>query len=397
MALKRWGWLAGAVLAALLVAIALLPPRLPNRTGMLLGVVAVSGPELRAYYRGNDQFGSEYSQFREDLLAARLTQRERLRRAVLSDSILMVARGPHALTSADGLITLVYERPLTADSARFWLGALGRELALYPKRTVPGTRLVIALLSDSLRAQPGVREATYLGNHEFLDQASSAGPCLVTVSLLPRLSWGRNAVGHDSAGRPVSRLLGTCAVYARFGAPGAGVRRWVASASNYYWGGPLTWLLQEARRHVETYEIPYSWNNTPWNGEVRWLEIGCLRGGAAPCRREAGLNRGQDGWLPYYISVSSVRSRLVAYLLATGTPEQFASFWHSPRPVAEALARAYGTPAGELAMSAYRHWFAAPPSAQPMGSARNAATGLVWVSLALALAVIAGRRWKTEL
>jgi hypothetical protein len=48
-------------------------------------------------------------------------------------------------------------------------------------------------------------------------------------------------------------------------------------------------------------------------------------------------------------------------------------------------------------MSAFQHWYTAPAPGTPWGSARDSLVGLVWIGLALALAVVAGRRWTTEI
>ena len=390
MALKRWGWVGGPVLAALLVAVVVLPPQVPTGAHALLGVVWGYGDFV-------NQAGNGHSQFVNDVTYARQGQRVRLSHAMLSDSIMMAARGPLALRSDDGLVTLIYEAPLVADSARLWLSAVTRELALYPGAPAQGMRLVVALLSDALRLRPG-NGFEYSGVRTLLDQAARTGTCVVTVNLLPRLSWGRSAVGHDLYGKPVSRVLGACALYARFGAPGSRVSRWVAAELGYYWWNPLTPELQEARRSVRRYEIPHDvdWNNALY-GEVRWLEVGCLRGGAALCLRSAGLGWEPDSPFRYFRNSAFPRNRLIAYLLATGTPEQFAAFWRSSQPVAEALEGAYGRPASMLAMAAFQHWYTAPPSDSSWGGERSALTGLGWIGFALAVAVVAGRRWTTEI
>jgi hypothetical protein len=393
MALKRWRWVWAPVLAALLVAIAVLPPRVPTGEGTLFGVLSVGSAD--AHY-GN---WTRRGQHADDIQAARLTQRARLGRTTLADSIMAMANGPRALRSVDGLVTLVYEAPLTADSARAWLGAASRELALYPKGPTPGTRLVVALLSSPTREGPGNQGVRYEGVQALLEQAASTGACVVTVNLLPRRNWGR-PVGRDLDGRPVSRVLGACALYARFGPPGARVARWAAQGLSGYWWTPLTVQLQEAQRRVRRYAIPreMEWVRTPWYGAVRWVEVGCLRGEAASCLRAAGLTRDVDTPYPYYYNPRAAlqRAQFLAYLLATGTPGQFAAFWHSPQPAAEAVGSSFGQPAGKLAMAAYAHWYSAPEEDERWGNAGGLAAGLVWVVLALALSVVAGRRWTID-
>ncbi len=393
MALRRWRWVWGSALAALLVAIALLPPRVPSEGNSLFRFSGWSG---YAY-----QIVNERSQFRNDLQSAEWTQKGRLRRAILADSILKAARGRGALRSEDGVITLVYETPLSADSARLWLSAAARELALYPMGPAPGMHLVVALLSNPQRAGPGSPGASAeWGVRELLDQAASTGGCVVTVNLLPGRTLGRPAVGHDLAGKPVSRVLGACALYARFGAPGPEVSRWaVAGLSSGWWWDPLTAQLNEARRRVRRLELPrgVDWGSSPWFGEVQWVEIGCLRGAAALCLRTAGLGPEPDSPFPYYRYSSLSRTKFLAYLLATRTPAQFAAFWRSPQPAAAALGSAYAEPAGMLAMSAFEHWYTAPAPSGLWENARSLLAGLGWVGLALALSIVASRHWKTEI
>jgi hypothetical protein len=393
MALKRWRWVWGPVLAALLVAIAVLPPRVPTRgLSTLFGVLSY-GSYL---YRYGYETQKPRSQFRDDVQNARSVQKWRLRRAILADSILTVARSPRALRSEDGQVTLVYEAPLTADSARVWLGAATRELALYPKVGTSGVALVVALLSTPARARPGNAELRYeWGVQALVDQAASAGACVVTVNLL-RDNWGRPSFGHDLAGKPVTRVLGPCALYARFGLPGIEVSQWAAAGFGSSWWNPLTAQLLDARRLVRRYQIPRDrdWGN-PWFGEVRWVEVGCLRGAAALCLRAAGLGRHPESAY-IYGAAALARGQVMAQLLATGTPEQFAAFWKSPRPAVEALASAYGQRPAKLAMAAFEHWYSAPAEDERWGNAGGLAAGLAWVVLALALAVVAGRRWTIE-
>ena len=391
MALTRWRWVWGPALAALLVAIAVLPPRLPTGEGTLFGVLPVGSSSARPVN------GGRRSQFADDIRFAQQNQRERLARSLLADSVVAVARGPRALRSEDGLVALAYEAPLTADSARAWLGAVMRELALYPKAPAPGMRLVVALLSSPLRERRGSDGAgSPWGIQTLIDQAASSGACVVTVNLLPRGSWGR-PVGHDLEGRPVSRVLGACALYARFGAPGAGVARWAARGLSGYWWNPLTAQLLEARRPVRRYEIPreMDWGQTPWYGAVRWVEAGCLRGNDAACVRAAGLTADADTPYLYYTRNALQRGQLLAYLLATGTSGEFAAFWRSPRPASEAMSVAFGRSTGALALAAYTHWYTVPGGREGWGAAGLAA-GLGWVVLALALAVVAGRRWTID-
>jgi hypothetical protein len=390
VALTRWRWIGGPVVAALAVAIAILPPRVPSGDTVQFGFF--SGP---GYVAGSAQAGR--SQFVSDVLAARRIQAWRLRRARVADSIVSVARGPRALRSPGRQITVAYERPLTADSARFWLDAATRELALYPGGPRVRIPVVVALLSDTVRDRPERRADNMWGVQELVDQAASVGACVVTVNLIPRQSWLQPAVGHDAAGHAVGRVLGACALYARFGLPGPGVSRWVGSGFEYSGRSPIT-MLQEARRHVFRLQLQHTFGPFELEsyGGVRWAVVGCLTGVDTLCLRSAGLSRESGSQGPYWFYSTVGRVEVISYQLATGTPEAFGAFWRSPLPPAEALAAAYGRPAGGLVMTALRHWYWAPAPAARWGGARNVLAGLAWVGLALAASLAAGRHWKSE-
>ncbi len=391
MALTRWRWIGGPVVAALAVAIAILPPRVPSgdtvRFGFLFGPSYVAGPV---------QPGR--SPFVTDVLTARRIQAYRLRRARVADSIVGVARGPRALHSPDGRITVVYERPLTADSARSWLDAATRELALYSGGGRPAMPVVVALLTDTVRDRLEHRADNLWGVQELVDQAASAGACVTTVNLVWGERWLRAPVGHDSDGHVVSRVLGACALYARFGLPGPGASRLVEYGLEFSWQDPMTVQVLEARRHVLKLELERTVEGyaLPWFGVVRWAAVGCLDGVDALCLRSAGLEWEPDSWEAYSSYGAAGRVKLIGYLLATGTPAEFGAFWRSPLPPTEALTAAYGRPAGELVRAALEHWYTVPEPAAPLGSARNALAGLTWAGLALALSLAAGRRWQAR-
>lgn len=388
MALKRWLRIGGPVVAAAAVVIAILPPRTPYWNVEPFGILFGRGSSAPS--------PPARSQFAIDVLAARGFQARRLRREILADSAVKAARGPRALTSRDGQVTVVYEKPLTADSARFWLDAASREFALYPSMGTPGMPLVVALFSDPARELPRNRVNSPWGVQELVDQAASAGACVVTLSLLRRGGWGGQVVGRDAEGHPVSRVLGACALYARFGLPGPGTSRWVASSvRDWSWADPVTPQLVEAKHRVLRFDLQrVEGYSAPWYGVVRWLEVGCLEGSEVLCLRTAGLDPGSDGQDPdlfYFRALAG--GRLLAYLVATGSADQFAAFWRSGQRPAEALAGAYGRPAGAVVKAALEHWYAPPARPAPWGAARNVVSGLLWLALAVAFAFAASRRW----
>jgi len=392
MALKRWGWVWGPALAAVIVALLALPPAIPSDTGWLtaLGVF----PSL-------DYTGSRDAH-REAVEQAVSTQQRRLGERRLVDSVLAVARGARAVRSSDGSVTVVYEQPLTRDSARAWLEAAEGEIALYPAASAPGAPVVVALYSDPARWSGKPSQEYWQGPRQLLSAAESRGACVVTVDLRLRRgyeeAWSR-LVARDASGHRVGRFLDTCALYARFGAPGTAARWFVpALASWWYYRDPLAIAVQEARRSVRRGDVAREEQvlPLPWSGAVYWIDVGCLHGSLELCSRWAGFGAsGETRWYYSYGRYFS-RNQVVGYLLAEGTPAQFAAFWHSSRPAEAALTEAYGRPAGQLVMSAYAHWYNVPDAGGPRASVRAVLAGLLWAGLALAIAVAVGRRRQVE-
>lgn len=386
MALKRWAWLWGPAVAALGLVIGLLPPGIPSGEGLL---AAFGQPAYERVYHGPDAF-------REAVQRALNTQRRRLHETRLADSLVRAARGASALQSEDGMLTLVYERPLTRDSALVWLRAAVAELALYPEVSTPGLPVVVALLSNPARRRSEAEPYLSFPTLVLRSAAAHSGACVVAVNLVSRWNaW--TLVARDASGRPLGRVLDSCALYSRFGIPGAAVGSWADRGPNWYWGAydQLGARLQEAGRRVRPDSIP-AWveYSTPWLGAVPWLQIGCLHGATALCSQVAGLEVRRDG-LPSF-SYSFTRGQILAYLLTRGTPAQFATFWRSTLPPARALQAAYGEPAGGLAMSAYRHWAVVSGQVGPRAGARTVLVGIGWAGIALALAIVAGRRRTGE-
>ncbi len=388
MALKRWSWVWGPALAAALVAVLALPPAIPSDTGLLVALGVLPSWD----------YSSSRDVHREAVEGAVNGLRRRYGERLAVDSVLAAARGPRAVRSGDGKITVVYERPLTRDSAQRWLAAAVGELDLYPASDGQGVPVVVALLSDPARwkGQEYGPETRLL-----LSAAESRGACVVTVDLHRHYryddTWSQ-LVARDASGRPVGRFLDTCALYARFGVPGAAAQWFVPTMAWWYYRSPLSIAVQEARRSVRRADVAHDEQvrPLPWSGEVYWIDVGCLHGSLALCGRWAGFGeQAQSRWFYSYARYSS-RVQVVGSLLATGSPAQFAAFWRSSLPTGEALAAAYGRPPGQLVMAAFAHWYNIPEPGGPQASAKTVLAGLFWAGLALAAAVLAGKHWTVE-
>ncbi len=384
MALKRWAWTWAPVVAAALAALLLLPAGGEEGWSPLSFIWSRSGQE----HRGN---------YRQDLQRALDVQRARLRDATRADSLIAAARGARALrTRDDPLTTVVYETPFSAADARPWLDAAQQELARYPAAGGPGGSLVIALLTDPARAQD-LRLGLWSGTARRLPPDSPSSACVVEVNLVWRGPRGRARTPTPAS---VGPFLGLCALVRRFGAAGPDVARWIGStgwrASGVADGGLRSAVL-EASRPLPRIEMqrPDLWNDRPWEWYwgTPWVAIGCLDGTWSLCERNVRLRPGDYYWWWYS---DPRQAQFVAYLVATGTPQQFAAFWRSPLGVNGALRQAYGRPAGQLAQQALGHWYRVEPGG-PRAGARLMLAGLFWAAAALAVALIAGRRWTTQI
>lgn len=385
MALSRWRLLGGSVIAAVILALLLLPGGPLSQAGVLSWLFLPYG-----WY-------SSPRPFRDDVQMALRVQRARLRDAERADSVVGATHGPRALHTPDGGLTVVYETPLTASDAHVWLQAAATELDRYPTPGSGGMPVVIALYSNPTRSKS--REFGFYAwpSHRLLPDSGRAA-CVVEVDLVPFRPPGGKL--HQPRRLPERPFLGLCGLYQRFGAPGYSIARWIGYAGVMgFRGGDGSWndALAEARRPVLRSETVRpnlaGFREWPWYWGTPWVSIGCLRGTLSLCERNARISGRPGEWEQY---ANPHGAQLTAYLLATGTPVQFAAFWRSPLPVNEALRRAYGRPAGQLAYEAFSHWHYAAPGG-PRAEPRLLLAGLFWASAAAALALVAGRRWRTEI
>ncbi len=384
MALKRARWAWGPVLAAVAISVLLLPPGLPPERGLLSALGLSYVPWI---------YGPKEAH-RAALRDAVAVQQRRLREIRLADSIISQARGGRAVRSADGAVTVIYEPPVTADSARVWLRAALGELQLYPGTRARGMPLIVALASNPRRQRDAIGFSATRGTR-LSSEATGAPACIVTVDLVvrPLQVRGSALIIRGPSGAPVGRFLDWCALESRFGQPGPAASRMAAWGPNWYWRNDvLTVRLFEARRTVRREDV-VRWQYSFWYGEVPWVTLGCLGGATDQCARLAGLGpagpaRGEG----YFLGPRM----LLASLLADGSAEQFAAFWRSSLPAEEALRSAYARDPGQLVYAAVNHWYSASP-ADHGAATRVVLAGIFWAGAALALALFAGRRWTTQI
>ena len=385
MALSRWRWIWGPALAVVLLAVLLLP-----------GSGAPASGGILQFLQGNEMSYPPAS-FRNDVQAAVRTQHGRLRSLQRADSIVAALRGPRVLRGRVANVALVYETPLTSTDARAWLDAAETELSQYPSPSQAGSPLVVALFSNPARARtPEFENYRWWIRRRLPDALQTT--CTVEVNLVP---WGRAPQRSPRATKPLRAFLGLCGVARTFGPPGPKVARWMEVDPGFLgdggdapaWNTALAEAAVTVPRHlVARPEIIVGQAGWQWYWGAPWVPIGCLHGAPSLCERNAHIRGSAGIWWGYAVPRTS---QVVAYLLTTGTPAQFEAFWRSPLPVGDALERAYGRPAGQMAYEAFSHWYYASPGG-PRAEPRPLLAGLFWAAAALALALVAGRRWTTE-
>ena len=382
MAVKRAWLITGSAMALTMVLV--LPPRpAPDEPVSMLSTViwfwrGVPG----VYYRSNNRW---------ELESARGGLRLRLERVARGDSILAAVRAGHGVRSADGALTVLYERPLSADSASRWLAALEREAALYPSVAHRGGQVVVVLYSppDRAKLRNSAGEPPW-GRRQWYAGAVEAPACIVEASLTSPRGWSPpRLLVRDSMGLQ-SRVLDACALFLRLGAPGPAVRDWVGAVQPAWWGrsAGLSDYLADARAGVRP---------TGLSGELSRTERACLRGATLYCEWLVGVRTPRGGRANWYWSgiAAERRRQLLAALLSYQEPGRFAAFWSSPDSVPQALARAYGRPAGDVVADWARTW-SDVPVAGPGVQSRALYASLGWAVVLLAGALVATLRWRTD-
>jgi hypothetical protein len=385
MALKRWRWVWGPLLAAAAVAAATLPPSLAPEGG----VWAALGLAYSSWYNppGTIHRGAVHAAVGQLL--------RRVRESQLADSLFAAARGARALRSRDGAVTVIYEPPIEADSARVWLRASSAELELYPQPASGGLPVVVALLSNPHRRFTEGDEYLAGPAYWLSRPATRNRGCVVTVNLVQGRRPRYTLIFHGPSGQPVGRFLDVCALEGRYGAPGPAVDRWFGRNMIWFWQADvLTRRLLEAQRPITKESVGRSVQMPYWYAQMPWVTIGCLDGSGALCARAAGIHGAGESTSPRGYSYAA--RMLVGYLAAHGTASQLSTFWRSPLPVGDALRAAYRRPAGQLAGEALSHWYTVAPEEASSGP-RVVLGGALWAVAALVLAVAVGRRWRTEI
>jgi hypothetical protein len=378
MALKPWHR-AGLTAAGMALAMAVaLPPRPLPEPGEVGSILFPAEWPMRPAAQHAYTLSGTLANLRVYMRAARM-----------ADSLFSLAAGPRALHSADRALTVIYTPPVSAESARVWLGMMERELALVPRGVGGGMPLIVRLRAARQTKLPMSWSARDWRSMRFVSPRPERPACFVDLPLEDRgtRTAERSGMIHrdERTGVARTRVLNSCLLYARFGAPGPQVERWAGRrAERQYWpsGPQFEWLLDMQRRGRLHEELAYFW------GPGRLA--GACSADAGPCLRMVGLIRDPAaGWEDYF---ALRRNSLLAGLILED-PARFERFWRSPEPPAIALERAYGRPAGQI-VADWQRAIATPEAGGPRVPADALLSSLGWAILAIGLGLLVA--WRQQ-
>lgn len=296
--------------------------------------------------------------------------------------------GPDSLSdSARGLVRALLDRAWT----RLGLGV---------------SKISVGLVIRVVFQRPPIQEApAHMPQADvfLLPDSTDRTTCLAFV---PIIYWGRGGILTHRQPAPTTGLaerlhnsLGTCAYFAKFGAPGHEIARWLTS--RHYDLAEYPWALRmpaESARAGELLDQEKPWF---WSFVYRYGPdaVGCMAGRPAACGRGAlasGMGEAvpivsteRNWWKPASLAGAD---RYFADLVDEIGPERFARFWNSDLPVDTALAAALRMPVGEWT----RRWQATliPPirlgPTAPLGTTVLAV--LLGIGAVLLVALTASRR-----
>jgi len=371
---RPWG-LGGTLLAVAIVAVAVLPPRpIPEQYNFAASVLGFS---YTAWYRGHGGYTETVRRVR-DRYAEDLAARPH------GAADVRASRGSLALRSAREPVVIVRDVDVPIDAAREWLRDAEAELAAYPRATSAGVPVIIGLHTASIF--PGGGRYSYFGAARFLYAEGRDTVCIADV-VIPRGESQRSLKGfwRLRPGGWDGRRIGRCALYARYGVPGAGPRTRYGLPPQWRWTDDGSLRANLARR--DTPRRPME-RIPEWGYNSDWPEfLTCLNSGVA-CEEVFNLGQGRDDEQWSYRGMTAL---LIVDLLKSRGPDRFARFWRSALPVDSALQEVYGVPISALGREVLLRRFIPPPPASPRRGA--AAVSVAWLAGLLGIAMLlSGRR-----
>jgi hypothetical protein len=383
----RW-WLTAALLGCGAVAVAYLPPRgVAREANERDEPFRPTATRLRAQALAA-QWRAANASLRLPQYRTRL-QPELLRRREKGEP------GPALLIEApDSLSALAREVLGTA------LDTVSRQLGLRITKVSVG---LVVDLRRSVSANPAETPTQDFASPVYLfPDSSDRTTC---VALIPAWPWTRTLLAVNPPARIEDWLragLGPCAFFAVYGAPGRGVRHWLAKRGYDLARNP-GWDRERPERPQDSFvSLVMSQDGTRWWWSSVYqfpvTAIGCMAGRTLSCR--AAVLSGAEGWtgdsLPRSLD-SDPRGwwrrqrvlnsdRYLADVAREVGHDRFLRFWNSTEPVDTALATALKMPVGEWTARWQRRFVprlplgpAAPLSATAIGMLLGGAAVVVVV------------------
>jgi hypothetical protein len=337
---------------------------------------------------------------------------ERLRDLILRDSVLaVISRAPRTDTSrvfVSSALPPVVNRLVTVLGVR-----------VSQMRARPASPIDIAFVLDSARELRGRPMSRSIFGVTHVLPPVGGTHCLAIVRLMPRNSswysgsekkyWTTYLTGAGVA----AKVLGPCALYEAFGAPGAQIDGWLADGA---WKYGLSGTL---KRRSSSWSGEDYWRMPLWGKTAGWplreyvTPVGyrCASGDLNACRQailEPGADRavrrtmlvGADRIaVPEYASnywwwgatLGPMESAVLADMARKIGADQFRRFWTSDKPAAEAFFTATGQDIGTWTAAWARDTYG-EVGRGPGTDASSIAWAAVLAVLGLAGAIVSSRR-----
>jgi hypothetical protein len=394
MALTLTRWMTALVIGALIIIVVLIIPRRPDR------------PERQS---AGFELLNDFRRF--DAHAGRSARRVRTWHVV--DSVMSsLARLPRATQSR-----IVFAKGLERSLPVLRM-AVGRMDAFRP--ATPAAPIDLALVYEPPVMIQGHETQGYWGSPVRVLPRTTGDRC-VTIVRMPK-AFGSQEIAKDDYDWMRNRIfrsfqngevLGACAFYEAFGAPGPGIDRWLRSGGWRFGLAGTVPARQEWRAFVDSALL------SPWSA---WLEgdfrrqfppkgYRCLTGDAQMCTSivlDAGADAGltlhtrvfENGVLDFRGSFADrwvdgnlgwPQQWMFADLIRSLGEERFRRFWTSDKAPGEAFADAFGQDIGEWTVQWARDVYGVR-GRSPTVSASSALVAVLVILLALGSAIATARR-----